>query len=197
MKCIHCGADIMDPNGKCEFCGNYQNDPNYVAPNNYEPNNYDPNNYGQPYMPMNNKKKGNKIVLITVICITFFIILAVILILVLRSSNSSKYKFEGNWSCANGVVKLKIDSKNFYYDSTAAKVDATYEIEYDEYKESPIGNYYKYGLLISTTSREINGVKYTEPYTTEYEIDIEEGKENELLMTNTTTYNMFECYRID
>ena len=187
MKCIHCGADIMDHNGKCEFCGNYQNDPNYVAPN----------NYGQPYMPMNNKKKGNKIVLITVICITFFIILAVILILVLRSSNSSKYKFVGNWSCANGVVKLKIDSKNFYYDSTAAKVDATYEIEYDEYKESPIGNYYKYGLLISTTSREINGVKYTEPYTTEYEIDIEEGKENELLMTNTTTYNMFECYRID
>ena len=187
MKCRYCGADIMDSNGRCEFCGNYQDEPNYSIPNNYEQSN----------MTKNDKKLINKIVLFSVIGISFLVIITILLVFLLSASNSPKYKFEGKWSCSNGAIKLEFDSKNFYYNADSTKVDATYEIEYDEYKESPIGNYYKYGLKVTTTNRVLNGEKYTEPYTTEYEINIEEGKEDELLMINASTYNMYECYRMD
>lgn len=62
MKCKFCGADLINSNGKCDICGNYQQEQTNIESNN---------------MTINNKKKSKKLILI--ILLSIFIIIAFII----------------------------------------------------------------------------------------------------------------------
>ena len=144
---------------------------------------------------MKENKKNNKLGMIILFSLLGILIVIAIIAVVLSNNSSPKYKFIGNWSCKNGKMDLRIDSKKFIMEAENIYIEATYEIDYDELNETPIGTFYKTGLILSATKRVLEGKEYTEPYKTMYEINIEEGKENVMNMINAVTYNMYECYK--
>ena len=137
------------------------------------------NNYN---VQQNLNKKSNK----TIIIIVGILIVLIILFFMGRKS---KKAFYGTWDC-NGII-IHIDSKNFDMSSNGLDVKSTYKIT----STSKDGSISKYEIEASATKRVINGKEYTEPYTTKFEIDIDEKNNDEMGMINVVSYNIYTCKR--
>lgn len=128
-----------------------------------------------------NKKSNKKIIIIVGIVI--------VLIILFFIGRKSKKAFYGTWDC-NGII-LNIDSKNFDMSSSGLDVKSTYKIT----STSKTNTISKYEIEASATKRVINGKEYTEPYTTKFEIDIDEKNKDEMAMINVVSYNIYTCKR--
>lgn len=70
-------------------------------------------------------------------------------------------------------------------------VKSTYKIS----STSKDGSISKYDIEASATKRIINGKEYTEPYTTKFQISIDEKSKDEMAMINVVSYNIYTCKR--
>ena len=139
-------------------------------------------------------KKNNKLGMIILFSVLGLLIVIATIVVILSNNNSANYKFIGKWSCNDGS-NITITSNKYILEADNIYIEATYKIEYDEFNETPIGNFYKTGLILKATKRIRDGKEYTDPYETKYEFNIEEGKEDVLNMINSVTYNMYVCYK--
>ena len=150
----------------------------------------DNNAYQQPVQ--NNKPKKNAIGLIIVIVVG--VIIAIILTVITISlfvKKSGSEKFYGEWDCNNGI-KLLINNKDFNMSiESQAKIDATYKLTTIETE----GTYKKYNIDATATRRILDGKEYLEPYTTKYQIVMDDKNNNELSMINVSTYSIYMCER--
>ena len=131
-----------------------------------------------------NRSKSNSKIIIVIIGI----IIALLAIVYFISSKLKK-SFYGTWDC-NGIT-LFIDSKNFNMSNNNLDVKSTYKIS----STSKDGSISKYDIEASATKRIINGKEYTEPYTTKFQISIDEKSKDEMAMINVVSYNIYTCKR--
>ena len=131
-----------------------------------------------------NRSKSNSKIIIVIIGI----IIALLAIVYFISSKQKK-SFYGTWDC-NGIT-LFIDSKNFNMSNNNLDVKSTYKIS----STSKDGSISKYDIEASATKRIINGKEYTEPYTTKFQISIDEKSKDEMAMINIVSYNIYTCTR--
>ena len=143
--------------------------------------------------PVNNQKKTPVGLIIGLIIGGIVFLGIIILVIVLLIGRSSSKEIQGTWKC-NGNLGMKISGNELemYSDTDSSTyIKANYTI-----KEFEIDNsYHKYTINASATKRVISGKEYTQPYTTQYQIVMEDGNKNELSMINTVSYSMYTCTR--
>ena len=57
------------------------------------------------------------------------------------------------------------------------------------------GDYKSYVLNVSAIKKMVNGQEYTDQYTTDFEIEMEKGNKDKLLLTNKNTGIEYVCYK--
>lgn len=136
------------------------------------------------------QKKGNKKLLIILFCIFFFLIIAVIIFFLLNNNEDDLYY--GKWKC-NDEILIEIDKNKFNMDyiSKDTSIEATYVVDEKENSEG----YRKYTLNVSAVKRIINGTKYTDPYTTQYQIVMRDDEKDSFALMNTISYSIYSCER--
>ena len=112
--------------------------------------------------------------------------------------------YQGEYSCTeyssvdayndNDDIAFILNSDytfEMYYKANKNKlyINGKYEAEFKEYNENLKTN--SYTLTLIADERIINGVKSTNPYTTKYEIQLDNKKSAFLI--NTGSYNMYAC----
>lgn len=127
---------------------------------------------------------------------TFFAIIIILFIIFLLTSGSRSPRYEGIWTCSDGdsLIEVTIDEEKFTMKSENVDIEATYKISYEKAPDTT-GNLYKYGLIMDANRRVIDGQAYIEPYSTEYELDIEEDDDDTMIMINSISYSIYSCSR--
>ena len=114
---------------------------------------------------------------------------AVVLVILLFSVSFNSHPYYGNWSCTSSV-KMQIDANTLKMQyGTSGEIEATYTMTVD--KE---GTVTKYNMTATATKRVLNGVNYTSPYTTGFQIIMESGNKG-LVMSNTNSGSIYTCTR--
>ncbi len=138
---------------------------------------------------MDNNKKFNRFIILVIV---IFSILALLTLLGNYLFKSGKL-LNGKWICNNNIILIMNKNKTFeMYDSkdkNYLNVKGKYTIE----KEQNENNILKYTINMKTTNRIISNQKMTDEYTTQYEIDINTNNQNELSMTNSLSYSIYNC----
>lgn len=137
-----------------------------------------------------NNESNNKGILKTIVLIIIGILITII-ISILIAKNITKKPFYGKWLC-NDNIELFIDNSNFNMNYGNDKVEATYGIE----SADKINNVSRYTIGASAKKRIINGKEDLSPYSTKYQIAMEQGNDNELVMINIKTYNLYSCKKV-
>lgn len=169
---------------KCNFCSNEIQDNELYC-----------SNCGKKQKNVTNNSSGGKWIIISIISVILIAIIAIIAIILLnpgkRSKNSNKYPFYGTWTCSDGQVLLEIDEENFNMNyGTSSSVESKYTFE-----KIDDSRYRKFSITANANKVIINGVENKQRSTAIYEISMELGNDDQLLMVNADSYNMYNCSR--
>ena len=139
----------------------------------------------------NNKKTKNKILIIGIAISATITLISIIIIIFSLMSNKTQYLFYGEWDCGENII-LTIDKSNLnIYKEPDFSIESTYKIILTNVES----NVNKYTINASATKRILGGVEYTEPYSTQFEIDMANYDKDSLVMINTSTYSLYMCSR--
>ena len=109
---------------------------------------------------------------------------------------SSGKLLKDKWDCGDSIIlNLDKDNKFEMYSSTDKSflnVSGTYKVK----KEKQDGTTLKYTLDMSAKERTISNQKYDDEYNTQYEINMDSSKQDEIHMVNTESYNIYNCKKI-
>ena len=148
-----------------------------------------------------NKKKSNKALFITLGIIGGIVLLGIIIFVVLLIIGINYIKEDwltGTYSCGplqnitemnatmNFIVK---ENKTFIMSYGRDIVSGKYEITNVDYNGDK--NSKKYELKLTTNNRYLNGTLYTDDYSTNYELVIDEN--NEAVLMNTKSMQIYYC----
>ena len=131
-------------------------------------------------------------VIIGAVVLGIILFVVAIILLVKFALNSGTRVFQGSWECNNGNVTVTIGKNNFdMYGNQSTYVYSTYVA-----KEVKVeNNYHKLLIDATATKRVLNNKEYTGPYTTEYQLVIDNNNKNEMAMINSKTYTIYKCKR--
>ena len=136
-------------------------------------------------------KNSNKGLIIGIVIGGVIACLLAIITVVLLFNAINKKKFYGEWICDDGI-NVVINDKNFnMFIDSQTKIESTYKIVSNKND----GVYRKYDIEATAKKRIIDGQEYTSPYTTKYQIIMNNSSDDELSMINSLTYNMYSCQR--
>ena len=130
-------------------------------------------------------------VIIGAIVLGIILFVVAIFLIVKFALDSGTKAFQGSWEC-NSNITVEIGKNTFdMYSNQNNYVNSTYTA--NEVKIE--NNYQKCMIQATATKRVISGKEYTNPYTTEYQLVIDNNNKNEMAMMNTKTYSMYMCKR--
>ena len=197
MRCEKCGYENLETNNYCISCG--------------EPLNKIKEEVVTPEVVSSNKKKSKAPIVI--ICIVGGVLLLVVLILFILSYFKGDKFVVGEYRCISypsslGDYNSNELMENFYSDDaiiykfnadgtfttnmgTDGLVKGTYEIK--EKSKKTLGE--ERIILMTSNYRKLDGVEYTDPYTTEFSLVRDNTNRKEYVMMNVVTYNMYACLK--
>lgn len=186
MYCTECGTKNKESSQFCINCGKKLQ--TELINNNFKQRNI-------------NKKNNNKALFITLGVIGGIVFLGIIIFVVLLIIGINYIKEDwltGTYSCGplqnitemnatmNFIVK---ENKTFIMSYGRDIVSGKYEITNVDYNGDK--NSKKYELKLTTNNRYLNGTLYTDDYSTNYELEVDEN--DEAVLMNTKSMQIYYC----